>query len=76
MKLCSAVVRPGKYGWGPSGKNIVFGIYQRDGKMLTFPISLRAKNTKGFWSFAKHWLYQYWGIPKPCFYFYLKKIGW
>jgi transposase len=23
--------RPGKRGWGASGKNIVFGIYQRNG---------------------------------------------
>ena len=35
--------RPGKSGWGASGKNIVFGIYQRNGKVLTFPISSRAK---------------------------------
>ena len=37
--------RPGKRGWGASGKNIVFGIYQRNGKVLTFPITSRAKET-------------------------------
>ena len=37
--------RPGKRGWGASGKSIVFGIYQRNGKVLTFPISSRAKET-------------------------------
>jgi len=37
--------RSGKRGWGASGKNIVFGIYQRNGKVLTFPISSRAKET-------------------------------
>jgi transposase len=35
--------RPGKRGWGATGKCIVFGIYQRNGKVLTFPISSRAK---------------------------------
>ena len=28
--------RPGKCGWGATGKSIVFGIYQRNGKVLTF----------------------------------------
>ena len=37
--------RPGKRGWGASGKNIVFGIYPRCGKVLTFPISSRAKES-------------------------------
>ena len=37
--------RPGKRGWGATGKWIVFGIYQRNGKVLTFPISSRAKET-------------------------------
>ena len=37
--------RPSKRSWGASGKNIVFGIYQRNGKVLTFPISSRAKET-------------------------------
>jgi transposase len=119
--------RPGKRGWGASGKNIVFGIYQRNGKVLTFPISSRAKETmqpyikrytkagslyytddwfayaflpirgnhvvvlkekgvpkgrnhingiEGFWSFAKHWLYQYRGIPKAYFPLYLKEVEW
>ena len=35
--------KPGKRGWGATGKCIVFGIYQRNGKVLTFPISSRAK---------------------------------
>jgi len=29
--------RPGKRGWGASGKNIVFGIYQKLRKCLLFP---------------------------------------
>jgi len=33
--------RPGKWGWGASGKSIVFGIYQRNGKVLTFPFLLK-----------------------------------
>ena len=31
---------------------------------------------KGFWSFAKHWLYQYRGIPKTYFPLYLKEVEW
>ena len=119
--------RPGKRGWGASGKHIVFGIYQRNGKVLTFPISSRSKNTlipliiqytkagslyytddwfaytflpirgnhvvvtkekglpkghhhlnsiEGFWSYAKHWLYQYRGVYKQYFHLYLKEIEW
>lgn len=34
---------PGKRGWGASGKHMVFGIYQRNGKVLTFPIASRGK---------------------------------
>lgn len=119
--------KPGKYGWGASGKHMVFGIYQRNGKVLTFPISSRAGDTliplitnytkpgslyytddwfaytffsirgnhvvvtkekglpkgrdhlngiEGFWSFAKHWLYQYRGVPKQYFHLYLKEIEW
>jgi transposase len=37
--------RPGKRGWSASGKHIVFGIYRRNGKVLTFPITSRAKET-------------------------------
>ncbi|MDD4896320.1 MAG: hypothetical protein PHS21_06105 [Atribacterota bacterium] len=37
--------RPGKRVWGATGKNIVFGIYQRNVKVLTFPITSRAKET-------------------------------
>ena len=37
--------RPGKRGWRASGKNIVFDIYQRNGKVWTFPISSRARET-------------------------------
>ena len=35
--------RPGKRGWGVSGKHSVFGFYQKNGKALTFPISSRVK---------------------------------
>ena len=31
--------RRGKRGWGSEGKSLVFGIYQRNGKVITFPIS-------------------------------------
>lgn len=119
--------RPGKRGWGASGKNIVFGIYQRNGKVLTFPISSRSKNTlipliiqytkagslyytddwfaytflpirgnhvvvtkekglpkgrnhlnsiESLLSYAKHWLYQYRGVPKQYFHLYLREIEW
>ena len=37
--------RPAKQGWGALGKIIVSGIYQRKGKVLTFPISSRARET-------------------------------
>jgi len=37
--------RAGKRAWGATGKIIVFGIYQRNGKVLTFSISSRAKAT-------------------------------
>jgi len=37
--------RSGKRGWRASGKNIVFGIYQRKGKVLIFSISSRARET-------------------------------
>jgi len=35
----------GKRGWGATGKWIVFDIYQKNGKVLTFPIFSRAKET-------------------------------
>jgi len=35
--------RPGKRSWGVSGKNIVFGIYERNGKVLAFPVLSRAR---------------------------------
>nr|MBC8499324.1 transposase [Candidatus Atribacteria bacterium] len=31
---------------------------------------------EGFWSFAKHWLYQYRGIHQTYFPLYLKEIEW
>lgn len=119
--------RPGKRGWGAAGKHMVFGILQRDGIVLSFPITSRGKqeliplmtaHTKpgslyytddwhaytflpirgnhviikkelgrprgrdhingieGFWSYAKHWLYHYRGVPKQYFHFYLKEIEW
>ena len=119
--------RPGKRGWGAEGKAIVFGMYQRNGKVLTFPIASRSRrillpliiqHTKpgslyytddwhayaslairgnhvvvekekgqprgrnhlngieGFWSYAKHFLYPYRGVPKQYFHLYLKEIEW
>ncbi len=118
---------PGKRGWGAVGKHLAFGIYQRNGKVITFPITSRAQRTlkplitshtktgslyytddwhaytfldirgdhvvikkekgkpkgrdhlnsiEGFWSYAKHWLYHYRGIPKPYFHLYLKEVEW
>jgi transposase len=117
----------GKRGWGAAGKRMVFGIYQRNGKVLTFPIASRGKHDliplmihyttagglyytddwhaytfldirgnhvvirkekgrpkgrdhlngiEGFWSYAKHWLYHYRGVPKKYFHLYLKEIEW
>lgn len=37
--------RPGKRGWGAEGKVIVFGIYRRNGQVITFPIPNRRKKT-------------------------------
>lgn len=117
--------RPGKRGWGAEGKQIVFGIYQRNGKIIVFPVPSRAEETllplikrytkkgsiyytdewhayvslvfrgkhiritkekgksineqnlnglEGFWSYAKHWLYHYRGVPRRYFHYYLKEI--
>ncbi|MDI6641033.1 MAG: transposase, partial [Elusimicrobiota bacterium] len=30
---------------------------------------------EGFWSYAKHWLYQYRGVPKKFFHFYLGELS-
>ena len=30
---------------------------------------------EGFWSYAKHWLYQYRGVPKKFFHFYLAETS-
>jgi len=119
------VKRPGKRGWGATSKTIVFAIYQRKDKVLTFPISSRARQTmqpyitryskagslyytddwfaytfipvwgnqvvvlkekgvskgwdhingiEGFWSFAKHWFYQYPVINQEYFPLYLKEV--
>ena len=119
--------RPGKRGWGAAGKHMVFGIYQRNGKVLTFPVTSRGSKTlvplivahtkagslyytddwhaytflnirgdhvvirkekgrakgrdhingiEGFWSYAKHWLYHYRGVPRSHFHLYLKEIEW
>jgi transposase len=118
---------PGKRGLGAAGKHMVLGIYQRNGMVLTFPITSRGgweliplmtKHTKpgslyytddwhaytfldirgdhvvirkekgkpkgrdhingieGFWSYAKHWLYHYRGVPRKYFHLYLKEIEW
>jgi len=119
--------QPGKRGWGASGKHMVFGMYQRNGMVITFPVSDRGRETllslvfshtkpgslyytddwhaytalslqrnhvvirkekgkprgrnhlngiEGFWSFAKHWLYHYRGVPREYFHLYLKEIEW
>lgn len=119
--------RKGKRGWGAFGKNMVFGMYKRNGRVLTFPIPNRSRQTltdlifkhtkagslcytdewhaythlsiihnhvvvrkekgrprgrdhingiEGFWSYAKHWLYQYRGVQTEYFHLYLKEIEW
>ncbi len=35
--------RSGKRGWGAAGKHIIFGMYQRNGKVFAFPISSRSR---------------------------------
>lgn len=35
--------RPGHRGWGAAGKVLVFGIYKRNGEVITFPISSRSR---------------------------------
>jgi transposase len=118
---------PGKRGWGAAAKHMVFGIYQRNGMVLTFPIPTRGKRDliplmvthttpgslfytdnwhaytflnihgdhvvirkergrpkgrdhingiEGFWSYAKHGLYHYRGVPQKHFHLYLKEIEW
>jgi len=37
--------KKGKPGWGAEGKQIVFGMYKRNGKVITFPVSNRKKKT-------------------------------
>lgn len=37
--------RKGKRGWGAEGKVLVFGIYKRNGHVLTFPVPNRQKTT-------------------------------
>ena len=120
-------MRKRQWGWRTTDKHIVFGIYKRNGKVITFPIAthtfaaigpLVAKHTdldslyytddwiaygflpirknhvvvlkekgrpkgrdhingiEGFWSYAKHWLYQYRGVPKQNFHLFLKEIEW
>lgn len=31
--------RKGKHGWGAEGKTLVFEIYQRNGNVITFPVT-------------------------------------
>lgn len=37
--------RAGKRGWGAMGKNMVFGLYKRNGQVITFPINDRSRQT-------------------------------
>ena len=37
--------RPGKRGWGAEGRQMVFGIYQRKGKVLTFAVPSRSHDS-------------------------------
>lgn len=36
--------KEGKRGWGAKDKQVVFGMYERNGKVLTFPVPSRAKD--------------------------------
>jgi len=31
---------------------------------------------EGFWSYAKHWLHQYRGMPQKYFHLYLEEVEW
>ena len=124
-RRCLAAEGPVSEDGGAAGKVIVFGLYQRDGQVLTFPVSGRNRaeilplllghthpgslyytddwhaytslsvrgnhvviskvkgqpkgrdhinGIEGFWSYAKHWLYQYRGAPRTTFHLYLKEI--
>ena len=120
--------RKGKRGRGASGKSIVFGLLERDGRVYAAVVSnvsaetlmeiIRKKTRKGsvyytdtfrsynslkrfgkhhrvnhskafayrngnhingiegFWSFAKHKLYNYHGVSKSNFVLYLKEMEW
>jgi len=37
--------RKGKRGWGAAGKHVVFGLYQRNGKVIVFPVPDRKTDT-------------------------------
>ena len=37
--------RTGKRGWGAEGRQMVFGIYQRKGKVLTFAVPSRSRDS-------------------------------
>lgn len=37
--------RSGKPGWGAEGKTLVFGIYKRNGRVVTFPVLDRKYDT-------------------------------
>jgi len=37
--------RKGKRGWGAAGKHLVFGMYKRNGKVITFPVTDRKIET-------------------------------
>jgi transposase len=75
--------RKGKRGRGAAGKSIVFGLLERHGKhhQVNHSKSLVDKKTKnhingieGFWSYAKHILYNYRGVSKYHFPMYLKEV--
>lgn len=36
----------GKRGWSVEGKHLVFGIYQRNGRVIAFPVSIRNRQTQ------------------------------
>lgn len=64
--------RKGKRGRGAAGKSVVFGLLEREGRVYTKVVeSVSAEvlmnhinGIEGFWSYAKHILYNYRGVSK------------
>lgn len=68
--------RPGKTGWGAYGS-----LALRGGHVVVRKEKGRPKGRdhingiEGFWSYAKHWLHHYRGVPQKFFHLYLGEIS-